>query len=96
VVPERGKFKSYSFTLLNLQPLLYNHYADQVEMIAMRKREYIAMVLIAVSAAAIVMAGVANVGEPVMGISAEGFSRLCSNVALVAIALGVWFKPKEV
>jgi len=61
----------------------------------MRKREYIAIVLIAVSAAALVLAGVANVSEPIMGVSAEGFSRLCSNLALIAIAVGVWFKPEE-
>ena len=62
-------------------------------MIDMRKREYIAMGLIAASAAALVLAGVANTTEPIMGVAAEGFSRLCSNLALVAIALGVWFKP---
>ena len=27
-----------------------------------------------------------------MGIYPEGFSRACSNLALIAIALGVWFK----
>ena len=60
----------------------------------MRKREYIAIVLIAASAAALGLAGVANASDPIMGVTSEGFSRLCSNIALIAIALGVWFKPK--
>ena len=60
----------------------------------MRKREYIAIVLIAVSAAALALAGIAHTTDPIMDVSAEGFSRLCSNLALIAIALGVWFKPE--
>jgi|GEM_PF-1342862 len=31
-------------------------------------------------------------GESILGVSAEEFSRICSNLALIAIALAVWFK----
>ena len=32
------------------------------------------------------------VGSTILGITAEEFSRICSNLALIAIALAVWFK----
>ncbi len=35
-------------------------------------------------------------GGSIMGISAEQFSRVCSNLALIAIALAVWFKNWKV
>ena len=31
-------------------------------------------------------------GEPIMGVPAEGFSRGCSNLALIAIALTLLFR----
>ena len=43
------------------------------------------------------MAFLLAVTEPLLGrglvgnIAAEGFSRACTNLALIAIALGVWF-----
>ena len=63
----------------------------------MRKREYVAMVLIAIAAVSLVLAGLANMGgSSIMGVGAEGFSRACTNVALITIALGIWFKePKD-
>ncbi len=35
------------------------------------------------------------VGGALMGITPEGFSRTCSNLALIAIALGVWLKESS-
>ena len=55
----------------------------------------IAMVLIGLSALGFVLAAlsVLVVNAPtIAGVTAEGFSRGCTNLALVAIALGVWFK----
>ena len=52
-----------------------------------------AMVLVGLSALGFLLAVVgAFVGGPLMGVSPEGFSRGCSNLALIAIALAVWFK----
>ncbi|MBC8193310.1 MAG: hypothetical protein H8E18_13075 [FCB group bacterium] len=31
-------------------------------------------------------------GSTILGVSAEEFSRICSNLALISIALAVWFK----
>ena len=62
----------------------------------MRKREYVAMVLIAIAAVSLALAVMANMGGSIMGVHAEGFSRACSNVALITIAFGIWFKdPKD-
>lgn len=54
----------------------------------------VAMILIGLSALGFVLAVITIlVGRgPVVGVSAEGFSRGCSNLALIAIALAVWFK----
>ena len=54
----------------------------------------IAMVLIGLSALGFVLAviSVLVVGGPIVGISPGGFSRGCTNLALIAIALAVWFK----
>ncbi len=35
-------------------------------------------------------------GSSIMGVSAEQFSRICSNLALIAIALAVWFKKWKI
>lgn len=56
------------------------------------------MVLIGFSALGFVLAVIGVlVGGPILGVSPEGFSRGCSNLALIAIALAVWFGkgPKE-
>jgi len=34
-------------------------------------------------------------GQSLLGTGAEGFSRASSNLALIAIALGVWFGPRD-
>ena len=33
---------------------------------------------------------------PIMGVTAEGFSRACTNLALIAIALSLCFKEEQV
>lgn len=61
----------------------------------MRKREYVAMGLIAIAIVSLAAAILQKVGFPIP-YEAEGFSRLCSNVALITIALGIWFrKPMD-
>lgn len=54
----------------------------------------IAMLLIGLSALGFVLAviSVLVVGGPIVGIAPAGFSRGCTNLALIAIALAVWFK----
>jgi len=56
----------------------------------------VAMILIGLSVLGFVLAVISNllVGS-VMGVSAEGFSRGCNNLALIAIALAVWFKGER-
>jgi hypothetical protein len=34
-------------------------------------------------------------GQSLIGTGAEGLSRASSNLALIAIALGVWFGPSD-
>ena len=34
------------------------------------------------------------VNNPILGVTAEGFSRACTNLALIAIALSLTFKEK--
>jgi hypothetical protein len=34
-------------------------------------------------------------GQSLIGTRAEGFSRASSNLALITIALGVWFEPRD-
>ena len=53
----------------------------------------IAIILIGLSALGFVLAVITSVGGfTIMGTSAEGFSRGCNNLALITIALAVWFK----
>jgi hypothetical protein len=54
----------------------------------------IAMVLIGLSALGFVLAviEVLVVGRPMVGVTATGFSQGATNLALIAIALAVWFK----
>ena len=51
-----------------------------------------AILLIALAALGFVLAVFANMAGGILGVTAEGFSRACSNMALMAIALGIWFK----
>ena len=53
----------------------------------------VSMVLIGLSALGFLLAVVsALLGSPIMRVPPEGFSRSCSNLALIAIALAVWFR----
>ena len=53
----------------------------------------IAMALIGLSTLAFLLAvGGVLLGGGIGGIAPEGFSRACSNLALIAVALAVWFK----
>ena len=55
----------------------------------------IAMILIGLSIFSFLLAVISNLfAGPIMGVYAEGFSRGCSNLALIAIALAVWFKSE--
>lgn len=47
----------------------------------------LAKVLVALAALAFVLAAVTNFRGGMMGVSPEGFSRACTNLALLAIAL---------
>jgi hypothetical protein len=51
----------------------------------------LASVLTFVVATILVVAGVKTIAG--INTGAEGFSRASSNLALIAIALGVWFRP---
>ncbi len=51
----------------------------------------IAIGLIGLSALSFLLAVVAVLTEIPIPVSAEGLSRACSNLALIAIALGLWF-----
>ena len=56
----------------------------------------VAMVLIGLSALAFLLAIVGSlVGVRIVGITPEGLSRSCSNLALIAIALAVWFRDNK-
>ena len=53
----------------------------------------VSMALIGLSALGFLLAVVATlVPTEIMGVSAEGFSRGCSNLVLIAIALAAWFR----
>ena len=53
---------------------------------------YLAIVLIAFSALGFVLAVLSPYMGGIRGVAPEGYSRACSNLALIAIALGVWFR----
>ena len=56
----------------------------------------LAMILIGLSVLGFLLAVVSNLfAGPIIGVPAEGFSRGCSNLALIAIALAVWFKKER-
>jgi formate hydrogenlyase subunit 3/multisubunit Na+/H+ antiporter MnhD subunit len=57
----------------------------------------IALIILAGAGFLFAVIGTLSVG-PIMGVSPEGFSRGSSNLALIAIALSLWFggnKNKE-
>lgn len=52
--------------------------------------------LIALSGLAFLLAVIAALFTgPIMGVPAEGFSRACSNLALIAIALALAWTPRR-
>jgi len=55
----------------------------------------IGIVLICLAALGFVLAVISAFAGPIAGITAEGFSQGCTNLALIAIALSVCCKPKE-
>ena len=58
-----------------------------------QKSHLIAALAIMISALAYVLVMVANIaGTTIMGVHTEGFSRASTNIALIVIAVGVWFK----
>jgi len=52
------------------------------------------MVLIGLSALGFLLALISSFAGSIMGIGAEGFSRGCTDLALISIALGVWLKKE--
>ena len=58
---------------------------------------HVAIALVGVSGLAFLLAVIQLLlpGDPVVGVSPEGFSRTSSNLALIAIALGLWFKESS-
>jgi hypothetical protein len=51
-----------------------------------------AMLLIGLSALGFLIAVITCFVGPIIGVSPEGFSRGCTNLALISIALGVWLR----
>ena len=49
-------------------------------------------ILIGLSGLGFILAVISSFTGPIAGVTPEGFSRGCSNLALISIALGVWFK----
>ena len=52
------------------------------------------IILILLSALGFILAIIAAFSGSIANISPEGFSRVCSNLALIAIAVGVWLKDE--
>ena len=56
----------------------------------------ITIALISISVLSFVLAIIATLlGGGFLSVSAEAFSRTCSNLALIAIALILWFRLKD-
>ncbi len=57
----------------------------------------LAKVLVGLAALAFVFAVITVLvgGLPIMGICAEAFSRACNNIALLAVAVALIFKPAQ-
>ncbi len=59
----------------------------------LRKREYIARTLIGLSALAFLLAVMGDLGVGIgIGVAPEGFSRACTNLALIGIGISLCFK----
>jgi hypothetical protein len=54
----------------------------------------LAKVLVALAGLAFILAVVTNFRGGLSGVSPEGFSRACTNLALLAIALVAIFEPR--
>jgi hypothetical protein len=57
-----------------------------------RAMQKLSMVLIGLSAVAFLLAIIGAFTGSIMGISPEGFSRACTNLALIGIGLSVCYK----
>ena len=57
----------------------------------------IAKILVGLSALAFVLAviGALFVGSSILGVAAEGYSRACTNLVLIALALSFCFRGRE-
>ncbi len=55
----------------------------------------IIIVLIGISALGFVIAIISALSGITFGVSAEGYSRASNNLALIAIALALWFSVKK-
>jgi hypothetical protein len=54
----------------------------------------LAKVLVALAALGFILAIITNFGGGLLGVAPEGFSRACTNLALLAIALVLVFEPR--
>jgi len=62
----------------------------------LRKREYAARTLIGLAALSFVLAVLGNLGFSVgLDVDPEGYSRACTNLALLGIGLSVCFNPPK-
>lgn len=52
----------------------------------------LSIVLVCLSALGFIFAVISAFTGPILGVTAEGFSHGCTNMALIAIALGIWFR----
>ena len=56
----------------------------------------IAKILVALSILAFVLAVIgALFSSPILGVASEGYSRACTNLALIALALSICFRDRE-
>ena len=51
-------------------------------------------ILIGLSGLGFILAVISVLAGTIIGASPEAYSRACSNLALISIALGVWFKDR--
>ena len=57
----------------------------------------IAKILVALSILAFVLAviGALFMSSTILGVASEGYSRACTNLALIALALSICFRDRE-
>ena len=55
----------------------------------------ISIALIILSAIGFILAIISAYAGTLGGIAPEGFSRGCTNLALISIALGIWLKKEQ-